>query len=79
VLKSEGGWSDNPAGSGGATTKGVTLANFRSDLGTDATKADPHKTSDDQGTTVHRRFLWDAVAGTGLAIAAVAGASRAAG
>jgi hypothetical protein len=28
VLKSEGGWSDNPADPGGAAMKGVTLANF---------------------------------------------------
>ncbi|WP_425374335.1 glycosyl hydrolase 108 family protein [Mesorhizobium kowhaii] len=29
VLKSESGWSDNPADPGGATMKGVTLADFR--------------------------------------------------
>lgn len=29
VLRSEGGWSDNPADPGGATMKGVTLATFR--------------------------------------------------
>ena len=40
VLKSEGGWSDNPADPGGATMKGVTLANFRRYVKADATKAD---------------------------------------
>lgn len=28
ALKSEGGWSDNPADPGGATMKGVTLAKY---------------------------------------------------
>ncbi|RVB39026.1 hypothetical protein EN902_14635, partial [Mesorhizobium sp. M7A.F.Ca.CA.001.16.1.1] len=40
VLKSEGGWSDNPADPGGATMKGVTLASFRRYVKADATKAD---------------------------------------
>ena len=29
VLKSEGGWSDNPADPGGATMKGITLNVYR--------------------------------------------------
>lgn len=55
VLKSEGGWSDNPADPGGATTKGVTLANFRRYVKADATKADLRKISDDQVAIVDRR------------------------
>jgi lysozyme family protein len=66
VLKSEGGWSDNPEDPGGATMKGVTLANFRRFVKSDATKADLRKISEDQVATVYRRFYWDAVAGAEL-------------
>lgn len=66
VLKSEGGWSDNPADPGGATMKGVTLANFRHFVKADATKADLRQITDDQVATVYRRFYWDAVAGAEL-------------
>lgn len=66
VLKSEGGWSDNPADPGGATMKGVTLANFRRYLKADATKGDLRKISDEQVATVYRRFYWDAIAGAEL-------------
>ncbi|RUW22145.1 MULTISPECIES: glycosyl hydrolase 108 family protein [unclassified Mesorhizobium] len=66
VLKSEGAWSDNPADPGGATMKGVTLANFRRYVKADATKADLKKITDAQLATVYRRFYWDAVAGAEL-------------
>lgn len=66
VLKSEGGWSDNSADPGGATMKGVTLANFRRYVKPDATKADLKKITDEQVATVYRRFYWDAVAGAEL-------------
>ena len=66
VLKSEGGWSDNPADPGGATMKGVTLASFRRYVKADATKADLRAISDAQLATVYRRFYWDAVLGAEL-------------
>ncbi|MDX8534272.1 glycosyl hydrolase 108 family protein [Mesorhizobium sp. VK25A] len=66
VLKSEGGWSDNPADPGGATMKGVTLVNFRHYVKGDATRADLRAISDDQVATVYRRFYWDTVAGAEL-------------
>lgn len=66
VLKSEGGWSDNPADPGGATMKGVTLANFRRYVKADATKADLKKIGDDQVAMVYRRFYWDSVLGAEL-------------
>ncbi len=40
VLKSEGGWSDNPADPGGATMRGVTLATFRRYIDPKGTKDD---------------------------------------
>ncbi|UVK37628.1 hypothetical protein LHFGNBLO_004691 [Mesorhizobium sp. AR10] len=66
VLKSEGGWSDNPADPGGATMKGVTLANFRRYVKANAAKAELRKITDEQVATVYRRFYWDAVAGAEL-------------
>lgn len=66
VLKSEGGWSDNPADPGGATMKGVTLANFRRFVKPDATKAELREITDEQVATVYRRFYWDTIAGAEL-------------
>lgn len=66
VLKSEGGWSDNPKDPGGATMKGVTFANFRRYVKADATKDDLRHITDAQIATVYRRFYWDAVAGAEL-------------
>lgn len=66
VLKSEGGWSDNPADPGGATMKGVTLANFRRYVQPNATKDDLRHITDAQLATVYRKFYWDAVAGDQL-------------
>ena len=66
TLKYEGGWSDDPRDPGGATMKGVTLANFRRFVKPDATKADLKKITDEQVATVYRRFYWDAVAGAEL-------------
>lgn len=66
VLAHEGGWSDHPADPGGATMKGVTLANFRRFVKPGATKDDLRKITDEQVATVYRRFYWDAVAGAEL-------------
>lgn len=66
VLKHEGGWSDHPKDPGGATMKGVTLANFRKYVKPNATKDDLRKITDQQLATVYRRFYWDAVSGAEL-------------
>jgi len=66
VLVHEGGWADHPADPGGATMKGVTLANFRRYVKPNATKSDLRKISDEQIATVYRRFYWDAVLGAEL-------------
>lgn len=66
VLKSEGGWSDNPADPGGATMKGVTLANFRRYVKADAGKADLRRITDAEVADVYRCFYWEAVAGVAL-------------
>ncbi|RWE31530.1 glycosyl hydrolase 108 family protein [Mesorhizobium sp.] len=66
VLKSEGGWSDNPADQGGATMKGVTLANFRRYVKADASKSDLRNITDEQVAAVYRKFYWDAISGDEL-------------
>lgn len=66
VLKHEGGWSDHPADPGGATMKGVTLANFRRYVKPGATKADLRRITDEQIAVVYRRYYWDAVLGAEL-------------
>ncbi|MCA0338462.1 MAG: hypothetical protein LCH99_01865 [Proteobacteria bacterium] len=66
VLTHEGGWADHPKDPGGATMKGVTLANFRRYVKPNATKDDLRKITDQQLATVYRRFYWDAVAGAEL-------------
>jgi lysozyme family protein len=63
VLKSEGGWSDNPADPGGATMRGVTLANFRRYVKANGTKDDLRHITDAQLATVYRKFYWDAIGG----------------
>lgn len=66
VLKHEGGWSDHPQDKGGATMKGVTLANFRRYVKPSATKDDLKKITDEQVATIYRRYYWDAVRGSDL-------------
>lgn len=66
VLKHEGGWSDHPKDPGGATMKGVTLANFRRYIKPNATKEDLRRITDEQVATIYRRYYWDAVAGAEL-------------
>lgn len=66
VLKHEGGWADHPKDPGGATMKGVTLANFRRYVKPNATKDDLRKITDQQIATVYRRFYWDEVNGASL-------------
>lgn len=66
VLKHEGGWSDHPKDPGGATMRGVTLANFRRYVKPKATKDDLRKITDAQIATVYRQFYWNAVSGAEL-------------
>jgi lysozyme family protein len=66
VLKSEGGWSDEPADPGGATMRGVTLATFRRYVKANGTKADLHAITQAQLETVYRRQFWDEVHGAEL-------------
>lgn len=59
VLKWEGGWSDDPADSGGATMKGVTLATFRRYYGLNKTKSDLRKITNAQWEHIFKVGYWD--------------------
>ena len=66
VLKSEGGYVNNPKDPGGATNKGVTLATFRRYVKPAGTIKDLKALTDDQAGIVYRRQYWDAVVGAEL-------------
>ncbi len=66
VLKHEGGWSDHPKDPGGATMKGVTLANFQRYVKPNATKGDLKNISDAQLSMVYRKYYWDSVSANDL-------------
>lgn len=61
VLKHEGGFVNDPRDAGGATNKGVTIANFRRYVKADATIDDLKKLTNEQAGIIYRRFYWDAV------------------
>lgn len=65
TLQYEGGWSDNPHDSGGATMKGVTLATFRRRV-PNASKADLRAISDQNLAVIYRDDFWNAVKGDAL-------------
>ena len=66
VLAQEGGWSDNPADPGGATTRGITLATFRQHGHPDATADDLHEISDEEVSSIYRAGYWQPVHGDDL-------------
>lgn len=63
VLKHEGGYVNHPSDPGGATNKGVTLANFRRYVKPGGTVADLKRLTVDQAAIVYKRYYWDAVLG----------------
>jgi len=66
VLKSEGGWSDNPNDPGGATMKGITLGTYRTYINPRATKEDLKNISDAHISMLYKKFYWDKVRGDEL-------------
>ena len=64
VLKSEGGWSDNPSDPGGATMKGITFQVYKD------WKRNPHLTKDDlkaitdqEVSDLYRQLYWTKIFG----------------
>ena len=64
VLKSEGGWSDQPDDP--PTMRGVTLATFRRYVKPGATKEDLRRITASQIRTIYKRHFWDPVMGDDL-------------
>lgn len=59
IKKWEGGYINDPADSGGATNKGVTLATFRQFYGKDKTAEDLKKLTDAQWLYIFLNGYWD--------------------
>lgn len=66
VLKHEGGFVNHPRDPGGATNKGVTLANFRRYVDPHGTVDDLKRITDEQLEDVYRDHYWNAVRGDEL-------------
>lgn len=67
VLKSEGGWSDNPDDPGGATMKGITFEVFKSfKRNLHLTKDDLKAISDQDVHDLYKTLYWDKIFGDEL-------------
>jgi lysozyme family protein len=61
VLKHEGGFVNHPRDPGGATNKGITLANYRRYVKQDGSVDDLKAIRPDEVERVYKLFYWDAV------------------
>lgn len=59
ILHREGGFSNDPRDSGGATNKGVTLKTFRQFFGHEKTVKDLRKITDEQWLHIFRTGYWE--------------------
>ncbi|QRE77338.1 glycoside hydrolase family 108 protein [Methylobacterium aquaticum] len=66
VLKSEGGYVDDPHDNGGATNLGVTIGTLSLWLGRPATKAEVRALTPATVAPIYRRRFWDAIQGDAL-------------
>jgi len=66
VLKSEGGFVNNPKDPGGATNFGVTKATYEQFTGKTVSVDDMRSLTVDEITPLYRRMFWDAVHGDDL-------------
>lgn len=60
ILKWEGGFANDPADSGGATNKGVTIATFRHYYGNNVTVAQLKAMTDEQWMHIFKDGFWNA-------------------
>jgi len=66
VLKSEGGFVNNPKDPGGATNFGVTKATYEQFTGKTVSVDDMRALTVDEITPLYRRMFWDAIHGDDL-------------
>jgi len=67
VLKSEGGWSDNPSDPGGATMKGITFQVYKDwKRNIHLTKDDLKAITDQEVHDLYKALYWDKIFGDDL-------------
>jgi len=66
ILKTEGGFTDNPLDSGGITNLGVTKRTWEAFVGHPVTEADMRALTPDQVRPLYKQMFWDAVKGDDL-------------
>ena len=66
VLKSEGGYVDDPRDRGGATNMGITFATLRDWRGKPITKADVQNLTEAEAVRIYKAKYWDRINGDNL-------------
>ncbi len=61
VLKSEGGYSNDPSDSGGATNFGITITDYRKYIKKNGTPEDVKNMTVDQAAVIYKKRYWDAL------------------
>lgn len=72
ILAHEGGYGNDPADSGGATNKGITIATFRAVFGKNKTVNDLKRMTDAQWDTVFKTLFWNKIQGDKITSEAIA-------
>lgn len=66
LLKSEGGYTNDPSDSGGATNFGITIIDYRKYINKNGTADDVRRMTVDQAKTIYKTKYWDAINGDQL-------------
>lgn len=66
LMIDEGGYTNDPADSGGATKYGITIGDYRRYIKSDATPEDVKTLTQAQAKTIYKSKYWDAVGGDSL-------------
>lgn len=61
LLKDEGGYTNDPSDSGGATNYGITIADYKKYINKNGTSTDVKNMSVDQAKAIYRSKYWDAL------------------
>jgi lysozyme family protein len=66
VLKSEGGYGNDPKDPGGPTNYGITLGDYRAYINRSGTAQDVRRMTKDQAKAIYKSKYWDKVNGDNL-------------
>lgn len=66
VLKSEGGYTNDPLDRGGPTNFGITIWDYRAYINKQGTAEDVRRMTVDQAKAIYKSKYWDAVGGDNL-------------